>query len=254
MNKSIFVKFAILASGIGIGFFVGKKYYEVYYATLAQEEIDSVKETFSSRHFKPTEGIVNIAEADTENGITSEEYEEVNKKEQKKRTNKNPLTRSSLDENPYEQAKKNYNLVRIDSDDEPVETDEPLTDAAGMTEQDMKMPKVDRTVPYIIDAREFMEEYPHHDKLSLYYYRDDEVLCDEHEEAINDIEGIIGYDAQNALSNETTVWVRNEPLTIDYEIIAVNKSYAEDVHGIGTNVKNLTPREKHVRSMKKRRD
>lgn len=246
MSKSIFVNLVIFTTGLATGFFVGKKYYEEHYAALAQEEIDSVKETFAT-YTRPVKVV--------ENGITDEQYEECNKKEevQQIRTNNNPLTRSSLDVNPFEQAKKNYNLVGIDLSNAENE-DGPVTDAAGKSETEMDLTKVDRTAPYIINDQEFMEEFDHHDKVSLYYYRVDDVLCDEHEEIIVDVEGTIGYDAQEQLDIETTVWVRNEPLAIDYEVISLNKSYAELVHGIGTETKNLTPRERRLRSNKKRRD
>jgi len=184
--------------------------------------------------------------------MTDEEYEETEKKEE--RSNRNPLTRSSLDINISEQAKKNYHLVGIKNDEPDEEEEEdPVTDAAGKTEEEMDLTQVDRTSPYIIDDQEFTNEFDHHDKISLYYYREDDVLCDEHEEVINDIEEKVGYDAIAALDMQTTVWVRNEPLCIDYEIISINKSYAELVHRIGVEP-NLSPREAYLRKQKKRRE
>ena len=44
--KSTLLKVAIFAVGAATGFIVAKKVYEKYYADLAQEEIDSVKEAF----------------------------------------------------------------------------------------------------------------------------------------------------------------------------------------------------------------
>ena len=239
--KSVLIKVAIFTLGGAVGFLVAKKVYEGYYAAIAQEEIESVKETFANyKSIKP----------DRSNGMTNEEYA----KTQEKRNNNNPLAHSSLEGNPYEQAKKNYNLAGIkheEPDEEDEERDEPVTDAAGKTEEEMDLSKVDRTQPYIIDDREFSEEFEHHDKISLYYYRVDDVLCDEHEEIINDIEEKVGYEALSTLDMQTTVWVRNEPLCIDYEIISINKSFAESVHGIGIEP-NLSPREKYLRQEKRR--
>lgn len=250
--KSSLVKVAIFTLGGIVGFFVAKKVYEEYYAAIAQEEIDSVKETFES-HWKPDRL------AKPSNGMSDEEYAERDKNndEQKERTNRNSLTRSSLDDNPNERAKRNYNLASVKheepdaNDEEEEERDEPVTDAAGKTEQEMDLTQVDRTLPYIIDDREFTEEFEHHDKVSLYYYRVDDVLCDEHEEVINDIEEKVGYDAIAQLDMQTTVWVRNEPLCIDYEIISIHKSFAESVHGIGLEP-NLSPRERYLRNEKRR--
>ena len=253
--KAVLLKVAIFALGVGSGFLIGKKVYEAYYAQLAQEEIDSVKEAFENRRE------LKIVKPD-ENGMSDEEYERAyaEKREEcsasvQERTNNNgSLVRLSLDGNVNEQAKKNYNLVSMKKDEEyDEEIDEPVTDAAGKTEEEMDLTQVDRTMPYIIDDQEFTNEFDHHDKISLYYYKVDDVLCDEHEEVINDIEEKVGYDALAALDMQTTVWVRNEPLCIDYEIISINKAYAELVHGIGVEP-NLSPREAYLRKQKKRRE
>jgi len=248
--KSALLKVAIFAMGAATGFIVAKKVYEKYYADIAQEEIDSVKEAFERQDARLRE-LYN-----KENVITDEEYSEKNEEEKIERTNRNALTRSSLDGNPYEQAKRNYNLAGVkyeETDVDEEEEEQPVTDAAGKTEEEMDLTQVDRTLPYIIDDQEFTNEFDHHDKISLYYYREDDVLCDEHEEVINDIEETVGYDALALLDMQTTVWVRNEPLCIDYEIISINKSYAELVHGIGLEP-NLSPREAYLRKQKKRRE
>jgi hypothetical protein len=208
MRKSVLMSIVIFACGVAAGFFAGKKYYEEYYADLAQEEIDSVKETFSRR------GELVLIKND--NGISEDDYDE------SFRTAPNPLSRSSLDGNPYEQAKRNYTLIGKN----------PETGEENIT---IPMPNeimVDRTKPYVIDAHEFSEEFDQHDKVSLYYYREDDVLSAENEELVDNIEETVGYDALAILDNQTTVWVRNEPLCIDYEIIAINKSFGETVHGI----------------------
>lgn len=241
--KSALLKVAIFAMGAATGFIVAKKVYEKYYADIAQEEIDSVKEAFERQDARLREPY------NKENVITDEE-------EKIERTNRNALTRSSLDGNVNEQAKRNYNLAGVkyeETDVDEEEEEQPVTDAAGKTEEEMDLTRVDRTQPYIIDDQEFTNEFDHHDKISLYYYKEDDVLCDEHEEVINDIEEKVGYDALAALDMQTTVWVRNEPLCIDYEIISINKSYAELVHGIGVEP-NLSPREAYLRKQKKRRE
>jgi hypothetical protein len=249
MNKSILLNILIFTLGGGVGFLVGKKVYENYYAAIAQEEIDSVKEAFENRR------LVESGKPGNENGMTDEEYRTKNLSSEfdgdpdktpngiseynKQRTNTNSLTRSStIINNSNEQAKMNYHLVSAKPQ---TETDEPLTDAAGKTEEEMDLSKVDRTRPYIIDDREFNDEFEHHDKISLYYYAVDDVLCDEDEEVIKDIDNTVGFEALEAFDRQTTVWVRNEPLTIDYEIICINKSYAESVGKVES------PRERYLK-------
>ena len=246
--KSIIIKIVIFAAGVGVGVFSAKKYYE----NLVEEEIESIREHLG-KHLKP-ESVDDIKDS---LGIVSPSKAMMDAV----RSNPNPLTRSSLDGNPYEQAKKNYDIAgkrallnpvdeaanSFDEDDDPDEEDEEVTDAAGKTEEDMDLSKVDRTQPYVIDDREFCEEFDHHNKISLYYYRGDEVLCEENEEVITDAAGTVGNDALTALETQGSVWVRNEPLAIDYEIIALNKAYSDTVMP-----SNLSPREAHILQQNKR--
>lgn len=249
--KAVLLKVAIFALGVGSGFLIGKKVYETYYAQLAQEEIDSVKEVYQNRIRSLMKGVPEEALRPSERYV-KQQNEECSASVQERTNNNGSLVRSSLDSNINEQAKKNYNLVSMKKDEEDdEEIDEPVTDAAEKTEEEMDLTQVDRTMPYIIDDQEFTNEFDHHDKIFLYYYRGDDVLCDEHEEVINDIEETVGYDALAALDMQTTVWVRNEPLCIDYEIISINKSYAEAVHGVVLE-QNLSPRERYNRQQKRR--
>lgn len=183
--------------------------------------------------------------------------------EEPKRTVKNPLDREVV--NPYEQAKKQYNLVNPakqleepegepdDEDDEEDDEDDEVRDAAGYTEQEMMdLNKIDRTVPYVINNHEFCEEFDHHEKTELYYYRYDDVLCDESTDEVFDsdkIEETVGYDALKVLDTQTTCYVRNEPLGVDYEIVAINGFYAQT-----KNMKQrpLSPREQYAKRQKEK--
>ena len=51
MNKYV-VNIICFAAGAGVGFLVAKKVLENHYAEIAQEEIDSVKETFANKENK----------------------------------------------------------------------------------------------------------------------------------------------------------------------------------------------------------
>jgi hypothetical protein len=254
-----FIKYiAVFALGAGAGYLVAKKVLEDHYAQLAQEEIDSVKETFSKD--KPVEKLVKSGKSEEKEAPASAKRIVSVPKDAGKMTPFDPLTR-----NPYEQAKKNYNLIsqkakmeaELDEDDEENEDEEPETDAAGFAEGDFEeipardLSEIDRTAPYLIDVTEFGEEFPNHDKITLYYYTYDDVLCDEGEEIIDDIDGTVGWDCFKQLEMQTTSWVRNERLGADYEICAVRTSYSEAVHGINLP-ENLSPRERYLRKQKRR--
>lgn len=96
-----------------------------------------------------------------------------------------------------------------------------------------RMANVDREEPYEIDQWQFAEEeeYEHYDKIHLYYYRFDDVICDDNDEQIEDVEDIIGWAFYKTLERRTLAHVRNEKLHTDYEIHALSKSFGEDVTG-----------------------
>ena len=100
---------------------------------------------------------------------------------------------------------------------------------------------VDRTQPYVINADEFSNCFDHHDKISLYYYSMDDVLADESDEVIDEIEDVIGFDSLNVFDTQTTVWVRNEPMATDFEVICLHQSYAATKHGITLPPKKPLP-------------
>lgn len=114
--------------------------------------------------------------------------------------------------NRYEEAKRNHGLA-----------------AKQEGESGGKAPA--RAEPYLIDEAEFSEGYLHHDKEALYYYRSDGVVCDDADEPVDD--GAIGADALDFLERNGSCWVRNERLSADYEILAVDGSHAEATGGGG---------------------
>jgi len=92
----------------------------------------------------------------------------------------------------------------------------------------------DHSNPYIISLEEFSEEHPEYDKSTIYYYVSDDTLTDENEEIMDDIPGTVGDEALDLFTVDDdghasgdVVYVRNERLAIDYEIVGLYKSYKE---------------------------
>ena len=87
--------------------------------------------------------------------------------------------------------------------------------------------------PHIISVEEFSEENPHFDKLTIYYYSEDDTLVDENEEIITDVNVVVGGDALSYFGawngDPNAIYVRNEKISVDYEVINLNKSYSDTV-------------------------
>jgi len=92
-----------------------------------------------------------------------------------------------------------------------------------------------RAFPYIISQEEFFENTFEHSQNTLTYYEGDEVLADEKDEMIHDPDMIIGegnirfgYGSREA----NNVYIRNEKMEADFEVVRSTGKYAEEVLGI----------------------
>ena len=183
-------------AGAAIGSVVTWKLIEKKYKDLADEEIESVIETFKNR--KPR--------------ITKDEVQEtvekvINKFKEPKETVEDIVTaeRYSIEneEEIHEDDESNY-TVNIDSDDEIV-------------------------TPYVITPEQF-GEYNEYGTKTLTYYADN-VLTDEIDNPITSEEMItmIGPDALDHFGEyeDDSVYIRDEMNEMDYEILKSEKKFSE---------------------------
>jgi hypothetical protein len=94
---------------------------------------------------------------------------------------------------------------------------------------------VDYEPPHVISIDSFSDDMQHFDKLTLHYYEVDETLVDEREELISNVEDLIGDECLDCFGQDSNdpdiVYVRNERLASDFEIIRLPQSYQETVIG-----------------------
>lgn len=92
-------------------------------------------------------------------------------------------------------------------------------------------------VPYVLLRDEFLnnerEDLSQH---TLTYFAEDDVLVDEKEKPIRDADKYVGEENLKKFGflsgDKSVVYVRNEKLGMEYEILLSNRSYAEEVLGI----------------------
>lgn len=89
---------------------------------------------------------------------------------------------------------------------------------------------VDLKMPYVIAPDNF-GELDDFETVSLTYYSGDDILADEEDEIVENIDELIGSDALNSFGEyeDDSVFVRNEELKCDYEILLDNRKYSEVV-------------------------
>lgn len=208
----------ILTTGIAIGgaagYFVTKKALQAKYELEVDEQIRDVKE-----YYRLLRKDLPIEELEVR-----DEKETVNEK----------LVQALKTEPTYSEM-----IVEYAGDDEPEESEEPMIEEPEDEERDPSK-------PYIISIEEYMQDRPNYDKNTLTYFEEDDVTCDERESVIPDAENVIGTEALTRFGdkskNENAVYVRNEELEADFEILLDKRSYSEVVLGF--------KEEKEVRRMR----
>lgn len=231
MNRSkLIISFIV---GAGIGSLVTWKLLEAHYEAILQDELDSIEAKLLKDREKTRD-------------------------------------RGHLVQNEYENVKKRYNIEEQRAED--VDPDEEESEEEVEFPDDYTTPPAYDVfpVPYPISEQEFSEECLNYDKLSLNYYTDDEVLCDDQEVPVDDILQLVGEETADYLAAwlnnpkheelDHIIYVRAEGTTCDYEITIVENGYAQVVLGYDTGKKNgppprkLPPKNKEKRTKVKKEE
>ncbi len=180
--------FILFVLGVAVGSVVTWRYVEKKYEQIAQDEIDSVKEVFSKRETEFTE--------DTEVQIKAD----------------NAKKKPSVIEYAAWLRKRGYTNYSDMVDEKPEEVkEEPMS--------------VDK--PYVIAPEEF-GELDDYETISLIYYAD-QILADDNDVIVDDIEDVVGFDSLNSFGEyeDDSVFVRNDRLKCDYEILLDQRKYSD---------------------------
>lgn len=184
------INFMIFGLGVAVGSVVTWRYVEKKYEKITQDEIDSVKEVFSKREAESTENTEVRIKADNAKEKPSViEYT------------------ARLREQGYTNY---YNMVDEESEE--------------VKEESMSVDK-----PYIIAPEEFgdLDDY---ETISLTYYAD-QILADDNDVIMDDVEDVVGFDSLNSFGEyeDDSVFVRNDRLKCDYEILLDQRKYSSIV-------------------------
>lgn len=187
-----------LVIGLGIGGAIGWVGCKKRYEEVVNEEIDSMKEHFEKKYIQ----FVNEIEEETK-----KEKEQEQVKEEKP-------------EEPDYQGiikKLNYNQFSTKSTKPVVEDKEP-----EMTLETSK--------PRLITQDEFIDNNGY-EKVVLSYFEDDEILMDATDNVLENGIMIIGEENLQEFGiieeEEDTIYVRNDLMGCDYEVVMENGSYAD---------------------------
>lgn len=183
------VNFTMFILGAAIGSVVTWKYVERKYEQIAQDEIDSVKEVFLRR----------------ETDISVDEDSQ-SKAEQAK-------DKPSVVEYAARLREQGYTTNYSNGEKNEKEETKPMADDN----------------PYVISPEEFGDQEDY-DEISLIYYADKR-LVDDNDELVEDIDNVVGLDSLNCFGEyeDDSVFVRNDWLKCDYEILLDQRKYSDVV-------------------------
>lgn len=229
MDTRIIIGAASAVIGAGIGALVTWRLLKAHYEEITQDEIDSVKLHYA-KLFKEGE------HADLE-GLVAKYKTKVNRLgysgEKSDDSNVTDEEAESVDDTPSNSDEE------TDDDDDNDET----------YDDDLKEPDEVRNIwrfakdhphpedeAYVITFDQYNDEHDDYDKGDLTYYEGDDILVDSQESPIDDVEGLIGPDALTRFGDGSKsrdiVYVRNDRISMDFEISRDERSYTEHIIGV----------------------
>lgn len=112
-------------------------------------------------------------------------------------------------------------------------------DADADEEVDMESRSKDR--PYILTREEYMLSEPDYTQTTVTYFEADEVLADERDAPIENAEKKIGLENLrfgSGSGDPNLVYIRNDALEIDFEVIRSRGAFTHEVLGFETEIKH----------------
>lgn len=202
-----FINVLMFTLGAAVGSAVTWKVLKTKYDQLVQEEIDSVKEAFADIYSSSSEEETSEDEPSdkAEGQINWDELEDLDEEDDDD---------TDEDLNDYQSVVKNYYTNK----------------KGGPEEMTINKPKK----PYVIAPYDF-GELDDYSTFELTYYADG-VLEDEDYNIVNDVDDLLGPKALTTFGEyeDDAVFVRNEELQADFQILKDYRTYAE-ARSVGPN-------------------
>lgn len=209
-----------ISAAFAIGAYLAKRKYQKLYADLAEQEISEAKIFYAAlqKPGTPEEVMDSL-------GLLPEEEENVQAMEKAKvvmRDYRRPDLISGAAETILEEN--GGNVVRS------------IFDGGESDVWDYKAEEAarDKSLPYIVSQAEFLENEPEYEQITITYYEGDEVLSDERDQVmVTEVAvGIENLRFGHGSNDKNVVLVRNEVLSLDFEVVRSEGHYAHEVLGL----------------------
>jgi hypothetical protein len=219
---------ASLVTGAVVGYFLTRRHERIHWSKLAAIEIEEAKEYYAARQKTGTySDPVKLAEKYVDEN-DMRELREITEPYQ------SPATGIGLHEVIGE-------VKEVNDTEDGVEVKFELSpEVAEVFTQDAHVFDISREIrteeaPYVISYDEFMECEKDYNQSTLAWYENDNVLADEQDKPIENIDRTVGeYNLDrfgHGSKDNNVVYIRNEVLEHEFEVIRHRGSYVEQVLG-----------------------
>lgn len=225
----------IVAGGVG-GYYFAKKKLELKYAQIADQEIAEAKEFYSRTNktgdYETPESAAKKLGIEVEDA--PEEEEAVLKNAVKSFTNYQGMFPVPKGEAPVETEEEllvEETVAVVEAEVVNVFAPESAEDE---WDYETEISKRTEDAPYIIHVDEFNAAEQDYVQSSLAYYVADDVLADERDLPIEEVDSTVGEDNLKfgyGSKDNNMVYVRNDRIQVDFEIVRSKGSYAQEVLG-----------------------
>lgn len=197
---------AAFTIGLGAGILASKRFFQLKYERIANEEIESVKQSFSRRsgHILETSSL--------------DKPEDFKAKIEEKRNDRGDITYySSLEYDKISPITTSPAYIHNENDDLKAEQEHPEDDRPDDT--------------YQISEETFSETELGYDKRTLHYYMDDDILVDAVDGDLNTGETLLPKEYIDLIRNsdDAELYFRDDSYGVDYEVLRMKGSYYIDV-------------------------
>lgn len=216
---------AILSASMGaaIATYATKKYISTKYETIVEEEVRKARKYYKE-YFDPCD----ISDDSDELVIVEEVVEKEPRLNEARDISE---TEGYVSYNDIPKKKEDTVVVRKNIFASTSSGDSSLNDYDPAVEEE----KREEGRPYIIKKETFFENDEDYSQTTLTYYEADDVLLDEDDRVIDNQIRLLGDDNYyfgRGSGDKNIVYIRNEYLEADYEVVRSLGSYAEEVFGI----------------------
>ena len=232
-------------------YFVCKRVLETKYEAIAKKEIEEAKEFYKRLNKKagfenPEKALAELYKDNNPKDIVTgdkaaralQNYQGVENEEEPEEEPEEELEEALEEVDEEDEEEQGVSLYMQSQADENFDID-----------QEMKLRSPE--YPYVISQEEFLQSEPDFEQTSITYYEGDDTLVDERDQPIPYVDPIVGGGNLSRFGDgsgdERVVYVRNEKLSTDFEVLKSDGKFSHEVLGLQHSEESSRDRQRNNR-------